>query len=83
MTTDTSEKSLEILVSRVLSGTGHDRTRLIADVVTGKVDVRDTAVKFPDAPTEEEGELLDESDAAGLNDAQEDHLEAQGGSDGR
>ncbi len=36
------------------------RTRLIADVVTGKVDVRETVDTLPDVPTEKEGELLDD-----------------------
>lgn len=36
------------------------RTRLIADVVTGKLDVRDAAARLPDGPLETE---LDEADA--------------------
>ena len=37
------------------------RTRLIADVVTGKLDVREAASRLPDEV--EEPELLDETDA--------------------
>ena len=37
------------------------RTRLIADVVTGKLDVRESAAQLPDEV--EEQELLDETDA--------------------
>ena len=44
------------------------RTRLIADVVTGKLDVREAAVRLPNEPEEEEP--LDEADA--LTDADED-----------
>jgi type I restriction enzyme S subunit len=44
------------------------RTRLIADVVTGKLDVREVAAKLPDEA--EEPEPLDEVDA--LGDAEED-----------
>jgi type I restriction enzyme S subunit len=33
------------------------RTRLIADVVTGKVDVREVAARLPEEPAEEEAEL--------------------------
>ena len=45
-----------------------DRTRLIADVVTGKLDVRETATQLPDEvadaePLEETDELLDEAEA--------------------
>ncbi len=35
-------------------------TRLIADVVTGKLDVREAAAKLPDEPPEEEAESLNE-----------------------
>lgn len=42
------------------------RTRLIADVVTGKFDVRDTAAWLPD----DEPEPLDEIDAAGADDTE-------------
>jgi type I restriction enzyme S subunit len=51
------------------------RSRLIADVVTGKIDVREAAAHLPDAPaTLEDDELLAEevakSDAAELDDAE-------------
>ena len=36
------------------------RTRLIADVVTGKVDVREAAAQLPEEPPEEEAELIEE-----------------------
>jgi type I restriction enzyme S subunit len=43
------------------------RTRLIADVVTGKLDVRETALRLPDeAPldaAEDEGDSVDEVEA--------------------
>lgn len=35
------------------------RTRLIADVVTGKVDVREVATQLPDEPAEEAAELME------------------------
>lgn len=35
------------------------RTRLIADVVTGKLDVREVAAQLPEEPPEEEAELMD------------------------
>jgi len=38
------------------------RTRLIADVVTGKLDVREAAAKLPDEPPEKETEPLDEEE---------------------
>ena len=44
------------------------RTRLIADVVTGKLDVREAAARLPDEV--EEPEPLDEAEA--LSDADED-----------
>lgn len=40
------------------------RTRLIADVVTGKVDVREVAAQLPEEPTEEEAELMDTDETA-------------------
>ena len=51
------------------------RSRLIADVVTGKLDVRDAAAQLPDetddqAPTEE-GDLLTDGIAEDLYDADE------------
>jgi len=56
------------------------RTRLVADVVTGKLDVREAAARLPDLPTDTAAELaadaldgsgiLDETEAEGiLNDA--------------
>ena len=38
------------------------RTRLIADVVTGKLDVREAAARLPDAAEEIEGIIPDEGD---------------------
>ena len=40
------------------------RTRLEADVVTGKLDVREAAAKLPDEPPEEEAGPLDEEETA-------------------
>jgi hypothetical protein len=40
------------------------RERLIADVVTGKVDVRDVAARLPDEPTEEEAGTEEEEPVA-------------------
>ncbi|GAF24976.1 type I restriction-modification system, S subunit [Moorella thermoacetica Y72] len=40
------------------------RTRLIADVVTGKVDVREVATQLPEEPPEEEAELMDTEEIA-------------------
>jgi len=34
------------------------RTRLTADIVTGKLDVREAAAKLPDLPSEPLGEAL-------------------------
>lgn len=54
------------------------RTRLIADVVTGKLDVREAAMRLPD-----EGEPLDEiesdveADEAGVDDTDEVPEEAE------
>jgi len=45
------------------------RTRLIADVVTGKLDVRDAAASLPDEP-EEQPEPLDEEPTDGAPDAE-------------
>jgi type I restriction enzyme S subunit len=39
------------------------RTRLVADVVTGKLDVRETAVQLPAGAGEDEQEPLDEDEA--------------------
>ena len=51
------------------------RTRLIADVVTGKLDVREAAAQLPDEvddhDPEEEGDLLTDGIAAGLYDPDE------------
>ncbi|SDX94500.1 type I restriction enzyme, S subunit [Acetomicrobium thermoterrenum DSM 13490] len=41
------------------------RTRLIADVVTGKVDVREVAAQLPEEPPEEEAESMDADEIAG------------------
>jgi hypothetical protein len=57
------------------------RTRLIADVVTGKLDVREAAARLPDEP--DEPEPLDEieaeggTDEAGVDDADEVPEEAE------
>ncbi len=40
------------------------RTRLIADVVTGKVDVREVAARLPEEPPEEEAEWMDTDETA-------------------
>lgn len=40
------------------------RTRLIADVVTGKVDVREVAAQLPEEPAEDEAELEDTEETA-------------------
>jgi len=40
------------------------RTRLIADVVTGKVDVREVAARLPEEPPEEEAEWMDADEIA-------------------
>ncbi len=40
------------------------RTRLIADVVTGKVDVREVAARLPEEPPEEEAESMDADEIA-------------------
>ena len=62
MTTNTSEKGLETLIMRHMTGTdglrpGREieflreyRTRLVADVVTGKLDVRPAACHLPAEP---------------------------------
>ena len=55
------------------------RTRLIADVVTGKVDVREAAASLPDEVEEpDEAEILDEADAAGDDEFSQDDPEAEG-----
>ncbi len=40
------------------------RTRLIADVVTGKLDVREVAARLPEEPPEEKAELMDTDEIA-------------------
>lgn len=40
------------------------RTRLIADVVTGKVDVREVAARLPEEPPEEEIETMETDETA-------------------
>ena len=51
------------------------RTRLTADIVTGKLDVREAAAKLPDTPATvspfeadvlDEGEILDDTDEQGM-----------------
>ena len=44
------------------------RTRLIADVVTGKLDVREAAAKLPDEPTAEPEGSIDEIEEADADD---------------
>jgi len=43
------------------------RTRLIADVVTGKVDVREIAAQLPEEPPEEDVALIDSDE---INDSE-------------
>ena len=38
------------------------RTRLISDVVTGKLDVREAAARLPDDPDPDEPDLVDDLD---------------------
>jgi len=47
------------------------RERLIADVVTGKVDVREVAAQLPEEPPDQEAELLEEEAATGEADGEE------------
>jgi len=47
------------------------RERLIADVVTGKVDVREVAAQLPEEPPDQEAELLEEEAATGEADGKE------------
>ena len=49
------------------------RTRLIADVVTGKLDVREAAARLPDEV--EEAEPLDDIDALAEGDESEDEAD--------
>jgi len=44
------------------------RTRLIADVVTGKLDVREAAARLPDAIDPADAVLIDEATAQGDED---------------
>ena len=48
------------------------RTRLIADVVTGKVDVREVAARLPEGPHEEEAEWMDTEEIAESETADDD-----------
>jgi type I restriction enzyme S subunit len=48
------------------------RERLIADVVTGKVDVREVAARLPEEPPEEESEWIDTADMAEGEETDED-----------
>jgi type I restriction enzyme S subunit len=48
------------------------RTRLIADVVTGKVDVREVAARLPEEPPEEESEWIDTEEMAEGEETDED-----------
>ena len=47
------------------------RTRLTADIVTGKLDVREAAARLPEVSADEEA-------AAGLEEMDEDGLDAEG-----
>jgi type I restriction enzyme, S subunit len=54
---------------------GEFRSRLVTDVITGQVDVREAAARLPDAPTTYEGEAsldedMEESESAELDDAE-------------
>ena len=49
------------------------RTRLIADVVTGKVDVREVAAQLPEEPSEDDGNMMDQEERA-----QDDALNGEG-----
>jgi type I restriction enzyme, S subunit len=59
------EKTIET-ARREISLLREYRTRLIADVVTGKLDVRETAARLPDKA--DEPELVDEGDAMSAGD---------------
>jgi len=48
------------------------RTRLISDVVTGKVDVRDVAPQLPEEPPEQEVEWMDRNETAEAETADDD-----------
>ena len=59
-------------INKVIPRTEHEidllreyRTRLIADVATGKLDVRDEAAKLPDEIEEMEEVVLDDDDVTG------------------
>jgi type I restriction enzyme, S subunit len=55
---------LEVSVSRAereIALIREYRTRLIADVVTGQLDVREAAGRLPDEPNEEDVELVEEA----------------------
>jgi type I restriction enzyme S subunit len=54
------------------------RTRLIADVVTGKIDVREAAARLPDEVDEVEPEAPDESESAEAVEEVEDIAEVEG-----
>lgn len=73
---ETETRALDTTISRLegeISLLREYRTRLVADVVTGKLDVREAAARLPDeAPpdtTEDDGGLLDESED--IHDAEE------------
>ena len=48
------------------------RTRLISDVVTGKVDVREVAPQLPEEPPEQEVEWMDRNETAEAETADDD-----------
>lgn len=57
------------------------RTRLIADLVTGKVDVREVAARLPEEPPEDEAESAGEEamDSSGDAEPEADDTEAPSG----
>jgi hypothetical protein len=57
---------------------GEYRTRLIADVVTGKLDVREAAERLPDEVDEMEPEAPDEPESAEEVEEMEDTAEVEG-----
>lgn len=76
---DSATDSLERAVActaRELSLLREYRTRLIADVVTGKLDVREAAARLPDEV--EEPELLDDAEAEAEGDAEENGTDENG-----
>ena len=52
------------------------RTRLTADIVTGKLDVREAAAKLPEGMAAE-GDLSDKADTSDLSDALDEFTEEE------